>query len=224
MVVSCSDPHWNACPSHRVPLAPPCESRHAPSSLMSFIQPSCQLTLTLPLPKPPGTVSGSIVSISVHRNHAAERSHAAAFKSLQEDILNAYGARSPEPPVLTLRNTTQTSVTLEWDRLELAGAKLRSVEIYRNGTRLAAIPNPTHNTSTKLSSLAVDTDYTFQLVMCVDCIRFWRISCSSSDSARGLSLTGRPLPARTPPTSFVSARTPSSESSVGRSSLSKHSC
>ncbi|KAL7410996.1 hypothetical protein BDY24DRAFT_343492 [Mrakia frigida] len=114
---------------------------------------------------PPGSTSGSIVSISVHRNVAAEQTHARAFSSLQSQILQTYGTESPQAPVLSLRNTTQTSVTLEWGKLELANAKLRGVEIYRNGTRLAAIPNPGHNTSTKLSSLSMDTDYTFQLVM-----------------------------------------------------------
>jgi hypothetical protein len=116
---------------------------------------------------PAGTVSGSIVSISVLRDHAAERSHAAAFTSLQDGILEAYGTHSPTAPVLSLLNTTQTSVTLEWGRLNLASASLRSVEIYRNGSRLAGIPNPAVNTSTKLSSLQLDTDYTFQLVMSV---------------------------------------------------------
>lgn len=118
---------------------------------------------------PPGTVSGSIVSISVLRDHSAERSHAKAFSTLQSDILEAYGTTSPVAPVLSLLNTTQTSVTLEWGKLDVASATLRSVEIYRNGSRLAGIPNPSHNTSTKLSSLQLDTDYTFQLVMCVVC-------------------------------------------------------
>lgn len=64
-----------------------------------------------------------------------------------------------------LRNVTQTSVTLEWPRLQLATAKLRSLDIYRNRVRLAAIPSPLTNTSTKLSGLSLDTDYTFQLIL-----------------------------------------------------------
>lgn len=47
----------------------------------------------------------------------------------------------------------------------MATAKLRSLDIYRNGQRLAAIPQPLGNTSTKLSGLELDTDYTFQLVL-----------------------------------------------------------
>jgi chitin biosynthesis protein CHS5 len=64
-----------------------------------------------------------------------------------------------------LRNVTQTSVTLEWPPLELATASLRSLDIYKNGQRLAAIPSPLQNTSTKLSGLDINTDYSFRLVM-----------------------------------------------------------
>jgi chitin biosynthesis protein CHS5 len=54
---------------------------------------------------------------------------------------------------------------LEWPPLQLATAKLRSLDIYRNRQRLAAIPSPSTNTSTKLSGLQLDTEYTFQLVL-----------------------------------------------------------
>lgn len=64
-----------------------------------------------------------------------------------------------------MRNVTQTSVTLEWSKLQLATAKLRSLDIYRNRQRLATIPAPLTNTSTKLSGLALDTDYALQLVL-----------------------------------------------------------
>jgi len=93
-----------------------------------------------------------------------------------------FGRNIPEPPKLEVcsylltidseltlnlqvRNVTQTSVTLEWPPLQLATAKLRSLDIYRNGARLASIPAPTQNTSTKLSSLELNTEYTFQLVL-----------------------------------------------------------
>jgi len=56
-------------------------------------------------------------------------------------------------------------MTLEWDKLELATAKLLKLDIYRNGERLAAIPNPLHNTTTKLSGLEVNKPYTFHLVL-----------------------------------------------------------
>jgi hypothetical protein len=68
-------------------------------------------------------------------------------------------------PSSQLRNVTQTSITLEWPPIELATAKLRSLDIYRNGQRLAPIPSPHTNTSSKLSGLELNTEYTFQLIM-----------------------------------------------------------
>ncbi|TKY89307.1 hypothetical protein EX895_001838 [Sporisorium graminicola] len=114
---------------------------------------------------PPGVSSGSVVNIRVMRNDQQERRQKDEFDQLQEDILHTFGQQSPKAPALRLRNVTQTSVTLEWDRLSLATATLLSLDIYRNGQRLAPIPNPLHNTSTKLSGLDVNAEYTFHLVM-----------------------------------------------------------
>lgn len=60
---------------------------------------------------------------------------------------------------------TQTSVTLEWDRVFLGSGNLIGLDIFRNGQRLAPIPNPLHNTSTKLSGLDVDAEYSFHLLL-----------------------------------------------------------
>ncbi|KAG5644803.1 hypothetical protein DXG03_007625 [Asterophora parasitica] len=118
---------------------------------------------------PPGATAGSVVNIAVHRNHDEERRRDAEFWSVQHDILKEFGESSPEAPKLQipsqLRNVTQTSVTLEWPTIQLATAKLRSLDIYRNGQRLAAIPSPTTNTSTKLSGLEINTEYSFQLML-----------------------------------------------------------
>ncbi|KAI5474277.1 chitin synthase [Pseudohyphozyma bogoriensis] len=114
---------------------------------------------------PAGVGPGSIVNISCSRNFAAERATTQAFWDLQRDIFSEFGEREPEPPKLRVRNVTQTSVTLEWDKLELAQAKLLGLSIWRNGQRLTTIPNPLHNTSTKLSGLSLDTDYSFHLVL-----------------------------------------------------------
>jgi len=64
-----------------------------------------------------------------------------------------------------VRNITQTSVTLEWPPIKLATAKLRSLDIYRNGERLSAVPSPMTNTSTKHSGMDINTEYSFQLVL-----------------------------------------------------------
>jgi hypothetical protein len=39
------------------------------------------------------------------------------------------------------------------------------LDIYRNGQRLAAIPSPMTNTSTKLSGLEINSEYSFQLIL-----------------------------------------------------------
>ncbi|KAL0950430.1 hypothetical protein HGRIS_010382 [Hohenbuehelia grisea] len=114
---------------------------------------------------PPGATTGSIVNIAVHQNHAEEKRRDSEFWALQNDILQEFGQSSPEPPQLQVRNITQTSITLQWPPIKLATAKLRSLDIYRNDQRLASIPSPTTNTSTKLSGLQIDTDYTFRLIL-----------------------------------------------------------
>ncbi|TFY81461.1 hypothetical protein EWM64_g2552 [Hericium alpestre] len=114
---------------------------------------------------PPGATTGSIVNISVTQNVDEERKRDNDFWQLQNDILETYGREAPKAPEVKLRNVTQTSVTLEWPPLELATASLRSLDIYKNGQRLAAIPSPLQNTSTKLSGLDINTEYTFRLVL-----------------------------------------------------------
>lgn len=114
---------------------------------------------------PPGVGGGSVVNIRVTRNESEEERTRKAFVDLQEKILNAYGSTKPQTPVLRERNVTQTSVALEWDKVELASARILGLDIYRNGARLAAIPNPLVNTSTKLSGLDVDAEYSFHLVL-----------------------------------------------------------
>ncbi|KAJ7069327.1 hypothetical protein C8F01DRAFT_946319, partial [Mycena amicta] len=114
---------------------------------------------------PPGATTGSIVNIAVHQNHTEEKRRDADFWALQDQIVQEFGMKSPSPPQLQLRHVTQTSITLEWPPIDLATAKLRSLVLYRNGQRLAPIPTPLTNTSTKLSGLELNTEYTFQLVM-----------------------------------------------------------
>jgi hypothetical protein len=114
---------------------------------------------------PPDISSGSIVDITVSRNHSSENTAQKAFAGIQTTIYQTFGLHSPSPPVLRCRNATQTSVVLEWDPVELATAELRSLSLYRNGSKAGSIPRPTEITSTKISGLAVDTEYTFHLVL-----------------------------------------------------------
>lgn len=114
---------------------------------------------------PPGIASGSIVDIQVSRNSKAETAAQDSFSKLQSEIYDLYGVQSPQKPVLKVRNATQTSIVLEWDPIVLATATLRSLTLYRNNAKAGAIPNPSSHTSTKISGLAVDTEYTFYLVL-----------------------------------------------------------
>ncbi|KAL8718047.1 MAG: hypothetical protein Q9225_004783 [Loekoesia sp. 1 TL-2023] len=114
---------------------------------------------------PPSISSGSIVDITVSRNFASEAASQKSFQALQSSILSTYGQQSPSPPILRCRNATQTSVVLEWDPVSLATAELRSLSLYRNGSKAGNIPKPMEMTSTKISGLAVDTEYNFNLVL-----------------------------------------------------------
>ncbi|MCJ1310313.1 Chitin synthase, class 5 [Agyrium rufum] len=114
---------------------------------------------------PPSIASGSIVDITVSRNLQSEAKIASAFSRLQSQIYDTYGTNSPSAPILRCRNATQTSVVLEWDPISLATSSLRSLYLYRNGSKAGAIPRPKEMTSTKISGLAIDTPYTFHLVL-----------------------------------------------------------
>ena len=49
---------------------------------------------------PPGVTAGSIVNIAVYQNHAEEKKRDDDFWMLQDQILETFGKRSPEPPKL----------------------------------------------------------------------------------------------------------------------------
>jgi chitin biosynthesis protein CHS5 len=114
---------------------------------------------------PPSITSGSIVDITVAQNHQAEQKEQASFAALQEHILKKYGLAAPVPPNLRLRGATQTSLVLEWDPIQLATSSLRSLSLYRNNSKAGNIPRPLEMFSTKISGLAVDTEYSFHLVL-----------------------------------------------------------
>ncbi|CZR51548.1 probable chitin biosynthesis protein CHS5 [Phialocephala subalpina] len=114
---------------------------------------------------PPNISSGSIVDITVARNITSEQKSQAAFHALQDAIYSSFGESEPAAPILRCRNATQTSVVLEWDPIETATAECISLSLFRNGQKAGNIPRPTAMQSTKISGLAVDTEYTFHLVL-----------------------------------------------------------
>lgn len=99
------------------------------------------------------------------QNAAKEAAEQQRFRALQDDIFRSFAAAEPATPVLRCRNATQTSVVLEWDPVRLATADLISLSLYRNGQKAGNIPRPLHMHSTKISGLAVDTEYAFYLVL-----------------------------------------------------------
>lgn len=101
------------------------------------------------------------MSQNATKEAAADRS----FRSLQDHIYGSFGSAEPDTPALRCRNATQTSVVLEWDPIQLATADLISLSLYRNGQKAGNIPRPLQMHSTKISGLAVDTEYTFHLVL-----------------------------------------------------------
>ncbi|KAG6006176.1 hypothetical protein E4U21_007286 [Claviceps maximensis] len=114
---------------------------------------------------PPNISSGSIVDIAVSQNTQKETAEEQKFRALQDRIFHSFGASEPANPALRCRNATQTSVVLEWDPIELATSDLISLSLYRNGQKAGNIPRPLQMHSTKISGLAVDTEYTFHLIL-----------------------------------------------------------
>lgn len=112
---------------------------------------------------PDGVQAGSIVKIRCDRDIELEAKELQLFNDVQEEILKSFGQAEPEPPVLKLRNVTQTSCVLEWEPLKLSTATIKSLSLFKNGQRLGQIPNPLINTTTKLSGLPIDTPYKFSL-------------------------------------------------------------
>jgi hypothetical protein len=129
----------------------------------------------------------------------SEAESQAAFAALQDDIYRTFGQRSPSPPVLRCRNATQTSVLLEWDPIQLATAELRSLSLYRNGTKAGTIPKPLEAQSTKISGLAINTEYTFHLVLRTSAGTYssqkLAVRTHKMTDLSGITVTPGPLPA-----------------------------
>ena len=118
---------------------------------------------TILLPK--DVQAGSIVKISCERDEAAEQADKESFLETQEQIMQTFGTFSPKAPNLRVRNVTETSAVLEWDPIEVATAEVISLTLFKNGARFGIIPSPLTRTAIKLSGLAIDTAYTFELVL-----------------------------------------------------------
>ena len=114
---------------------------------------------------PKTVTTGSVIDLQVTQNPSQEAEVQSRFLALQNTIRETFALKSPAKPKLGVRNVTQTSCVLEWEPIDIATAELKSLTLWRDGARLGNIPKPLATTTTKLSGLAIDTDYTFQLVL-----------------------------------------------------------
>lgn len=122
---------------------------------------------------PDNVRAGSIITMNVRENIPEEQKQRKTFEEIQQIILEKYGSKKPNPPVLKVINTTQTSCVLSWEQLSLGSAKLKQLILYRQGVRSIIIPNPFKVTSTKISGLSVDTPYEFQLKLITTSGQYW---------------------------------------------------
>lgn len=112
---------------------------------------------------PNGVKSGSIVKIRCDRDLKTEAEEAQQFQKIQDQILSTFGKNLPQNPVLKIKNVTQTSCVLEWDKLDLGTASLKNLVLFKDGKKLGSIPQPLTNTTSKLSGLPIDKTFKFQL-------------------------------------------------------------
>lgn len=112
---------------------------------------------------PNGVRAGSIVKISCERDLETEAEEQRKFLAVQDEILATFGKNLPKAPLLKVKNVTQTSCVLEWDPLDLGTASLKSLTLFKDGKKLGAIPLPLNNRTTKLSGLAIEKSFKFQL-------------------------------------------------------------
>ncbi|CAN3359340.1 chitin biosynthesis protein Chs5p [Diutina catenulata] len=112
---------------------------------------------------PNGVKAGSIVKIKCEQDSETEREEHDQFVALQNEILSTFGTALPKPPVLRVKNVTQTLIVLEWDPLDLGTATLKNLVLFKDDKKLGAIPQPLTNKTTKLSGLQFDKEFTFQL-------------------------------------------------------------
>lgn len=104
---------------------------------------------------PPGATAGSIVNIAVRQNHVAEEKEEREFGGLQQ-------RRSVSLfPLKDFPAAQCDAETLKWRAISPVTSKPRSVDIFRNSQRPAAIPSPMKNVSTILYQRALQVNSTY---------------------------------------------------------------
>lgn len=112
---------------------------------------------------PNGVRAGSIIKIRCDQDFDSEKEEAEKFIKIQDEILQTFATNLPQPPNLKIKNVTQTSCVLEWDKLNLGTATLKNLILFKDGKKLGSIPQPLNNRTSKLSGLPIDKSFKVQL-------------------------------------------------------------
>lgn len=112
---------------------------------------------------PQGVKAGSIVKIKCDRDIETEVEEQRQFQAIQDEIIDTFGKNLPQIPKLRVKNVTQTSIVLEWDKLDLGTATLKNLVLFKDSQKAGSIPQPLANQTTKLSGLTVGTSHKFFL-------------------------------------------------------------
>ncbi|KAL6452415.1 LOW QUALITY PROTEIN: CHS5 Chitin biosynthesis protein CHS5 [Candida maltosa Xu316] len=112
---------------------------------------------------PNGVRAGSIIKITCDEDFDSEKEEAEKFDKIQQEILSTFATNLPQAPNLKIKNVTQTSCVLEWDKLNLGTSNLKSLILFKDGKKLGLIPQPLTNRTSKLSGLPIDKSFKVQL-------------------------------------------------------------
>ncbi|KAK8853291.1 hypothetical protein IAR55_003995 [Kwoniella newhampshirensis] len=128
-------------------------------------------SLLLPTPSPgaPPLGPGSILTITVSRDVSAELAAQESFRNLQQTILETLTV-PPKIPVMKIRNVTQTSVCVDWEKIDVGSAGFRGLEMFRNGQRWGRVGGDfglgrREKREWKTGGLQSGEEYTFQLIL-----------------------------------------------------------
>lgn len=111
---------------------------------------------------------GSVVQVQMLRNEEEEKKRQKEFEELQELIKKEYGkpvsCKNGIAMTVSPKNVTQTTVTVEWNEVELRNCELRGIDCFVNGSK--ATSYIMHKTNVlKLNGLDMQKEYKIQIVI-----------------------------------------------------------
>ncbi|KAI8905020.1 BRCT domain-containing protein [Gorgonomyces haynaldii] len=112
---------------------------------------------------PDGISPGNVVNMTIERNLEQEDKEQQEFEQLQQEIHQLFSI-VPKAPEIAVKATTQTTVIIQWQPLSLFGSTFRSLDVYKNGTKLS-LPLTVLSTSCKISGLDINQEYQIWVVL-----------------------------------------------------------